>query len=157
MSEQAALGMIETKGDVGTIEAADAMVKAARVLLVGQECTGDGYSAVMVRGSVGAVKAAVDAGSTAAKRVGNLQSVHVIPRPHSAIEKLIPDLTMKWQPPWSDGDTTPMDMPDLESLTVSELRKVARDIQDFPLEGTEISYAKKGELMDAFRSAYGLE
>jgi len=84
-----ALGMIETKGFVGSIEAADAMVKAANVSLVGQERIGGGYVTVLVRGDVGAVKAAVDAGAAAAKRVGELISVHVIPRPDQATEKLV--------------------------------------------------------------------
>ena len=85
-----ALGMIETKGLVGSIEAADAMVKAANVLLVGKEYIGAGYVTVFVRGDVGAVRAATDAGAAAARRVGELVSVHVIPRPHSEVEKLLP-------------------------------------------------------------------
>ena len=85
-----ALGMIETKGLVGSIEAADAMVKAANVLLVGKEYIGAGYVTVFVRGDVGSVKAATDAGAAAARRVGELVSVHVIPRPHDEVEKLLP-------------------------------------------------------------------
>lgn len=84
------LGMIETKGMVGAIEAADAMTKAANVTLVGYEKIGSGLITVMVRGDVGAVKAATDAGASAAERVGEVVSVHVIARPHSEIEKLIP-------------------------------------------------------------------
>jgi len=87
-----ALGMIETKGLVGAIEAADAMVKAANVRLIGYEKIGSGLVTVMVRGDVGAVKAAVDAGAASAKRVGEIVSVHVIPRPHSDTEKLLPKL-----------------------------------------------------------------
>ena len=85
-----ALGMIETRGLVGSVEAADAMVKAAKVALVGKEVIGGGYVTVMVRGEVGAVKAAVDAGAAAAKRVGELVSVHVIPRPHTDVEQILP-------------------------------------------------------------------
>ncbi len=85
-----ALGMIETKGLVGSIEAADAMVKAANVVLIGSEYIGGGYVTVMVRGDVGAVKAAVDAGAAAAQRVGELVSVHVIPRPHGDVEMILP-------------------------------------------------------------------
>ena len=85
-----ALGMVETRGLVGAIEAADAMVKAANVTLVGKECIGSGLVTVMVRGDVGAVKAAVEAGSAAAKRVGELVSVHVIPRQHSDVEGILP-------------------------------------------------------------------
>ena len=85
-----ALGMIETKGLVAAIEAADAMVKAANVTLIGKEHIGGGLVTVMVRGDVGAVKAATDAGAAAAERVGELVSVHVIPRPHSEIEAILP-------------------------------------------------------------------
>ena len=87
-----ALGMIETKGLVGSIEAADAMVKAANVHLIGKEQVGGGMVTVMVRGDVGAVKAAVEAGGAAAKRVGELVSVHVIPRPHEDVEAILPKL-----------------------------------------------------------------
>ncbi len=90
MSE--ALGMIETKGLVGAVEAADAMVKAANVILVGYEKIGSGLVTVMVRGDVGAVKAAVDAGAVAAKQVGEIVSVHVIPRPHTDVEKILPKI-----------------------------------------------------------------
>jgi len=85
-----ALGMIEVKGFVGMVEAADAMVKAAKVELVGYEKTGGGYVTAVVRGDVAAVKAATDAGAAAARRVGELVSVHVIPRPHVEVEKILP-------------------------------------------------------------------
>jgi microcompartment protein CcmL/EutN len=85
-----ALGMIETKGLIGSVEAADAMVKAANVTLVGKEFVGGGLVTVMVRGDVGAVKAATDAGAAAAQRVGELVSVHVIPRPHAEVETILP-------------------------------------------------------------------
>jgi len=85
-----AIGMIETKGLVGSIEAADAMVKAANVTLMGEERIGGGYVTVIVKGDVGAVKAAVDAGAAAAKRVGELISVHVIPRPHAELDMILP-------------------------------------------------------------------
>jgi ethanolamine utilization protein EutM len=87
---QDALGMIETKGLVGSIEAADAMVKAANVTLIGREQVGGGLVTVLVRGDVAAVKAATDAGAVAAERVGHLVSVHVIPRPHSEVENILP-------------------------------------------------------------------
>jgi hypothetical protein len=86
-----ALGMVETKGLIGAIEAADAMVKAANVKLIGSEYIGGGFVTVMVRGDVGAVKAATDAGAAAAKRVGELVSVHVIPRPHADVEMILPN------------------------------------------------------------------
>ena len=85
-----ALGMIETKGLVAAIEAADAMVKAANVTLIGKEHVGGGLVTVLVRGDVGAVKAATDAGAAAAERVGELVSIHVIPRPHSEVETILP-------------------------------------------------------------------
>lgn len=87
-----ALGMIETKGLVGAVEAADAMVKAANVTLMGRTQVGGGLVTVMVRGDVGAVKAAVDAGAAAASHVGELVSVHVIPRPHSEVEMILPKI-----------------------------------------------------------------
>ena len=89
---QEALGMIETKGLVGAIEAADAMVKAANVHLIGKEHVGGGLVTVMVRGDVGAVKAAVDAGGAAASQLGEVIALHVIPRPHGDVEKLLPTL-----------------------------------------------------------------
>jgi ethanolamine utilization protein EutM len=89
--EKEALGMVETRGLIGAIEAADAMVKAANVRLVGKEQIGSGLVTVMVRGDVGAVKAATEAGAEAAKRVGELLSVHVIARPHSDVESILPN------------------------------------------------------------------
>lgn len=85
-----ALGLIETRGLVGAIEAADAMVKAAKVTLIGRERVGGGLVTVMVRGDVGAVKAAVESGAEAARKVGELISVHVIPRPHEEVENILP-------------------------------------------------------------------
>jgi len=87
---QEALGMVETRGFIGAVEAADAMVKAARVKLIGKEQIGSGLVTVLVRGDVAACKAATDAGAAAAERVGELVSVHVIPRPHDDVEKILP-------------------------------------------------------------------
>ena len=87
---QEALGMVETKGFVGAVEAADAMVKSANVVLIGMEYIGAAYVTLFVRGDVGAVKAATDSGAAAARRVGNLVSVHVIPSPHQEIESILP-------------------------------------------------------------------
>ncbi|MBC8388297.1 MAG: BMC domain-containing protein [Actinobacteria bacterium] len=89
---QKAIGLIETRGLVGSIEAADAMVKAANVKLLGKENIGGGLVTVVVEGDVGAVKAATDAGASAAKKVGELLSVHVIPRPHEETEKILPGM-----------------------------------------------------------------
>ncbi len=90
ISNTNALGMVETRGLVGAIEAADAMVKSANVQLVGKEQIGGGLVTVMVRGDVGAVKSATDAGAAAAEKVGELISVHVIPRPHNEVEIILP-------------------------------------------------------------------
>ncbi len=92
MSSMQALGMVETRGLVGSVEAADAMVKAANVTLIGKVHVGGGLVTVMVRGDVGAVKAATDAGAAAAERVGELKSVHVIPRPHAEVETILPHM-----------------------------------------------------------------
>ena len=92
MAEKQALGMIETKGLVGAIEAADAMVKAANVTLIGRVLVGGALVTVFVRGDVGATKAAVDAGAAAADRVGELISTHVIPRPHEEVEYILPSI-----------------------------------------------------------------
>ena len=89
---QEALGMVETRGLVAAIEAADAMVKAANVTLVGTEKIGSGLVSVMVRGDVGAVKSAVEAGEAAAQRLGEIIATHVIPRPHGDVEKILPSL-----------------------------------------------------------------
>ena len=90
MTSTNALGMIETKGLVGAVEAADAMVKAANVTLIGRVQVGGGLVTVMVRGDVGAVKAATDAGACAAEKVGEIVAQHVIPRPHTDVEKILP-------------------------------------------------------------------
>lgn len=89
---QEALGMVETRGLVAAIEAADAMLKAANVVLVGTEKIGSGLVSVMVRGDVGAVKAAVESGASSAQRLGELVATHVIPRPHTDVEKILPTL-----------------------------------------------------------------
>lgn len=90
--ERQALGMVETRGLVAAIEAADAMVKAANVVLVGTEKIGSGLVSVMVRGDVGAVKAAVEAGASTAERLGEIVAVHVIPRPHGDVEGILPKM-----------------------------------------------------------------
>ncbi len=87
---QEALGMIETRGLTAAVEAADAMVKAAEVVLIGTEKIGSGLVSVMVRGDVGAVKAATEVGASAASKLGELVAVHVIPRPHADVEKILP-------------------------------------------------------------------
>lgn len=138
-----ALGLIETKGMVAAVEAADAMVKAANVVLTGSEYIGGGLVTVMVRGDVGAVKAAVDAGAAAAKRVGELVSVHVIPRPHTDIEAILPRIAGSDFHSDSFGSKTD----ELERLSVEQLRRYARTLEGFPIKGREISRANKDKLL----------
>lgn len=139
MSTLNALGMIETKGLVGAIEAADAMVKAANVVLASKEHVGGGLVTVMVKGDVGAVKAATDAGAAAAARVGELVSVHVIARPHDELGYILPG--KEQEPAMTDSGL------DIHSMTVVQLRKYARSLPGFPIEGREISNANKATLI----------
>ncbi len=158
MDQRIALGMIETRGLVGTVEAADAMVKAAKVALMGREFIGGGYATVIVRGEVGAVKAAVDAGTAAARRVGDLVSSHVIPRPLEDVENILPNLDLVWLPPWQRrrGQFNPQKV-NLDQMSVVELRKLARDVENIALSGREISRADKETLLREIRKAFGLE
>ncbi len=103
-----ALGLVETRGLVGSVEAADAMVKAANVQLIGYEKIGGGYVTVMVRGDVGAVKAATDVGAEAAAKVGEVVSVHIIPRPHAEVEAILPSST-------ENGPALPLGLSDEDS------------------------------------------
>jgi len=155
-----ALGMIETKGLVGAIEAADAMVKAANVTLVGKEHIGSGLVTVMVRGDVGAVKAATDAGAAAASRVGELISVHVIARPHGELEAILchkKDENLEAVPVMIESPENSIediiDEPagDFKSLSVVQLRQYARTLQEFPITGREISKANKETLLKLMR------
>lgn len=117
----AALGLIETKGLVASIEAADAMIKAANVELVGKVQVGGGLVTVMVRGDVGAVKAALDAGAIAAEKVGELISVHVIPRPHEEIESILPSSAQsKMLHQEQDKQETEMTQKQIPNTTITE-------------------------------------
>jgi ethanolamine utilization protein EutM len=168
MGTLSALGMIETKGLTGAIEAADAMVKAANVVLIGKEHVGGGLVTVMVRGDVGAVKAATDAGAAAAARVGELISVHVIARPHEELEPILPRKEDREAAPVekpvpetpteavdsaadyseSSAEETPADSKfDIDAMSVVQLRKYARSLKGFPIEGREISKANKATLL----------
>src|SRR3989339_613824 len=175
-----ALGMIETKGLVGAIEAADAMVKAANVKLVSKEKITAALVTIKIVGEVAAVKSAVDAGAAAAQRVGQLVSAHVIPRPDEEIESLIYDLPVKLerevpvQPKTpkekvsvkeviekpqveeaeeivSDGKTVPT-VEELLELNVHKLRHLARSFENFPIKGRQISRANRDELIEHFNS-----
>lgn len=154
-----ALGMIETKGLVSSIEAADAMVKAANVRLSGKTLVGGGLVTVMVTGDVGAVKAATDAGAAAASRVGELVSVHVIPRPHQEVYEMLrgePEEAVEMEPEMEPESEQPiMEEPatqdDLEKMTVDELRHYARQLEGLTLTGREVSKANKGQLIELIK------
>jgi ethanolamine utilization protein EutM len=145
-----ALGMIETTGLVGAIEAADAMLKAARVRLLDKELSSGGLVVIQVLGEVGAVRSAVDAGAKAAERVGQLVATHIIPRPHDEVEDRLL---------YSEGGSNNLQKhtgknegPDrLESLTVTELRALARKTTGFPLSGRDISKAGRDLLLTELR------
>ena len=197
MGTLSALGMIETKGLVAAVEAADAMVKAANVSLIGKVHVGGGLVTVMVRGDVGAVKAATDAGAAAADRVGELISVHVIARPDEELEPILPGGEDKTSVP---GETSEPEISlkpaaqaaapaapiaekkteekagtvkpaarskengtkkkpmganaDIDSMSVVQLRKFARSIKGFPIEGREISKANKATLLGLIKKHY---
>ena len=162
-----ALGLIETRGLIGSIEAADVMVKTANVVLLGKEVVRDGLVTVQVIGDVGAVKAAVEAGAAAAQRVGELLSSHVIPRPADEVEPILlqrrgvtpgsaekvahhpaprivpPEPTLPVPAPASDND----ELQQLNAMTVHQLRTVARGIERLGIQGREISRANKQALI----------
>ncbi len=154
---QRALGMIETRGLVGAVEAADAMVKAAKVTLLGKDRTGGGLVLVRVVGEVGAVRSAVDAGAKAAEKVGELISTHIIPRPHNEVEDLLlypprrraVATTAPEKPTQKPGGMEP-----LEKMTVRQLRSLARKTPGFHLSGREISSAGKAKLLEELRKHY---
>lgn len=149
-----AVGLIETRGLVGALEAADAMCKAARVELKGRHKADAGLMSVLVEGDVGAVKAAVAAGALAAERVGELVSHHVIPMPYMDILPILPK-TRTSPLLHSPTPAAPIAIPDLatiRTLSVMELRRIARAIHHFPLSGRAISAAHKEELVAAFEA-----
>ena len=179
MGTLSALGMIETKGLVAAVEAADSMVKAAKVRLIGKVHVGGGLVTVMVRGDVGAVKAATDAGAEAAARVGELISVHVIARPHEELEAILPSSEDKMsvpvkptEPEISVKPTVKAAAPasrtkesgakkksvesnaDIDSMSVVQLRKFARSMKGFPIEGREISKANRATLLGLIKKQY---
>ncbi len=146
-SEGTALGLVETKGLVAGIEACDAMLKAARVRLIGMEQTVPALITIKVEGETAAVRSAVDAGAAAAERIGVVVSVHVIPRPADEVRAIFldaerPRLTAPPIPGTNADDTA-----NYEAMTVRELRELARDREDFPLRGREISRATKDQLV----------
>ncbi len=150
--EQKALGLIETKGLVGAIEAAHVMVKAAQVKLVGTEKTLAALITVKIFGEVGAVKSAVEAGASAADKIGELVSTHVIPRPHEDTEFIVyeePDNKKTYQ---AGGQIK--SIKDIENIPIRQLRRLARDFPDFPIHGREISIANKKLLIEKFKELF---
>ena len=151
-----ALGLVETKGLVGAIEAADAGLKAANVELLGSERADAGLVTVMFGGDVAAVKAACDAGAAAAERVGQLVGVHVIPRPSPMLAAIETDESPGRR---AGDDSAPAQLPNgnwdiaaLEGAKVVELRDMARRVENFPLKGRDVARASREELLAAFRS-----
>ena len=145
---QDALGLVETRGLVGAIEAADAGLKAADVRLLGSERADAGLVTVKFLGEVAAVKAAVDAAAAAATRIGQLVAVHVIPRPHDDIAIVAEDDDEASAPVGG----APLDDARLQELKVVELRTLARRLPDFPLRGRDVARAGRDELLAAFRA-----
>jgi ethanolamine utilization protein EutM len=141
-ADQEALGLVETKGLVAAIEAADAMMKAASVTLLGMEQADAGLCTIQVCGDTAAVQAAVDAGAAAAARIGAVVATHVIPRPSPEVR------AMQTQPavPRRTGATPA----GIEDMTVRELRALAREFDDLPIKGREIARANRQQLLDAF-------
>ena len=147
--DQESLGMVETRGLIAAIEAADAMVKAARVHLVGMEKADAGLITIQVVGDTAAVQSAVDAGAAAATNVGQVVATHVIPRPSAEVRELqMPSgKPVTARPVASRSDRGG----DLESMTVRELRAYAREQEDLSIKGREIARANKQQLLDALR------
>jgi len=151
--DQNALGVVETRGLVAAIEAADAMLKAARVRLVRVEKTVPALMSVQILGETAAVRAAVDAGKLAAEKVGTVVSVHVIPRPAEDTVRM-QRLSGAAPEPVSRPAAKPT-AGGLEGMTVRELRAMARETADFPIQGRAIARASKADLLKAFRSHSG--
>lgn len=149
--DERALGLVETRGLVGAIEAADAMVKSAKVQLIGVEQTIAALMTVKVVGETGAVKAAVDAGASAAEKVGELLSVHVIPRPHVDTESIVYNQSDEINQGSSVGNLT---LEDVQKMPVRQLRSLARDVAGFPIQGREISRANKKILVEKFQEYF---
>jgi microcompartment protein CcmL/EutN len=149
--DEKALGLVETKGLVGAIEAADAMLKTAAVQLIGIENTIAALLTVKVVGETGAVKAAVDSGASAAEKVGELISCHVIPRPHDDTESIVYNQNDDIGSGGSDANLT---IEKVKAMPVRQLRSLARDVPGFPIQGREISRANKEILVEKFQEYF---
>jgi microcompartment protein CcmL/EutN len=140
--DETALGLLETQGLVAAIEAADAMLKTAYVRLVSMEKTDPALITIYITGETAAVQASVDAGRAAAERVGKVISAHVIPRPDPDVRKILGTVS----PPRPTGSDEALD-----SLTVSELRTIVRELPEFPIQGRAVARARKEDLIEALR------
>jgi len=149
--DEKALVLVETKGLIGAIVAADTMVKTAAVQLVGIENTIAALLTVKVIGETGAVKAAVDAGASAAEKVGELISCHVIPRPHADTESIIYNQSDEINSGRSAANLT---IEKVKAMPVRQLRSLARDVPGFPIQGREISRANKEILVEKFEEYF---
>ena len=159
-----AIGMIETKGLVGSVEAADAMLKAAQVALICKQHVGGGLVTIIVTGEVGAVKASVDAGVAAASRVGELVSQHVIPRPASDVADMLAQVALPQPVEVTPDDPSPVveapldapaSAPDLKQMNAQQLRDLARQTPALGLTKTQISSARRTELIKLLGEALG--
>lgn len=148
-SDQEALGLVETRGLVAALEAADAMVKAARVMLVGMEKADAGLVTIQVAGDTAAVQSAVDAGAAAAQRVGEIVATHVIPRPSDEVRAMQMNGTKPAPAPRKAA--RPRRQDSLEEMTVRELRAFAREQDNLSIKGREIARANRQQLLDALR------
>lgn len=149
--DEKALGLVETKGLVGAIEAADVMLKTAAVRLIGIENTIAALLTVKIVGDTGAVKAAVDAGASAAEKIGELISCHVIPRPHEDMESIIYNQSDEIN---SGGAAANLTIEKVKAMPVRQLRSLARDVSGFPIRGREISRANKETLVGKFQEYF---
>lgn len=149
--DEKALGLVETKGLVGAIEAADVMLKTAAVQLIGIENTIAALLTVKIVGDTGAVKAAVDAGASAAEKIGELISCHVIPRPHEDMESIIYNQSDEIN---SGGAAANLTIEKVKAMPVRQLRSLARDVSGFPIRGREISRANKETLVGKFQEYF---
>jgi microcompartment protein CcmL/EutN len=160
MPNRSALGLIEVRGLVPAIEAADAAAKAAEVVITTVEVTPGALVTVKMEGELGAVRASVDAGAAAASRIGELISAHVIPRPDDELDQILPSARYintrskhgQTEAPRRVPVEIPADDAALDNLTVAELRRLAREQKDFPIAGREISRANKDELLRLLRA-----
>ena len=149
-----AIGLIETRGSLGAVEAADAMSKCAAVELLGQQDIGGGYCCVAVQGDVGSVKAALSAGAQAAGQVAQVHGVLMIPKPHPQVLSLLPGKAILAATIAHLSSSTPPSESELQAMNVHQLRSLARNLKNFELKGREISKAKRSHLLELITKHY---